>query len=56
MGDRLEAQNAFDIDDSGTMDANKTDGIEPFGKLIQRGKADLEDQSANVIFKLGLVE
>src|SRR5215469_15760363 len=37
MGDRLEAQNAFDIDDSGTMDANKTDGIEPFGKLIQRG-------------------
>src|ERR1700687_4963497 len=37
MGDRLQAQNAFDIDDSRTMDADKTNGIEAFGKLAQRG-------------------
>ena len=37
MGDRLQAQDAFDIDDSRTMDAHKTNGIEPLGKLVQRG-------------------
>jgi hypothetical protein len=37
MGDRLQVQDAFDIDDSRTMDADKTDGIEPLGKLAQRG-------------------
>src|SRR6266567_7114600 len=37
MGDGLQAQNAFDIDDSRTMDADKTNGIEPLGKLVQRG-------------------
>ena|SRR6516164_3543204 len=37
MGDRLQAQDAFDIDDSRTMDAHKTNGIEPPGKLMQRG-------------------
>src|SRR6266700_8345680 len=37
MGDRLQVQDAFDIDDSRTMDADKTNGIEPLGKLVQRG-------------------
>src|SRR5215467_945181 len=37
MGDRLQAQDAFYIDDSRTMDAHKTNGIEPFGKFAQRG-------------------
>src|SRR5262249_31513972 len=37
MGDRLQAQDAFDIDDSRTMDADKAKGIEPLGKLVQRG-------------------
>src|SRR5215472_9011348 len=37
MGDWLQAQDAFDIDDSRTMDADKTNGIEPPGKLMQRG-------------------
>src|SRR6266481_5284540 len=37
MGDGLQAQNAFDIDNSRTRDADKTDGIEPLGKLVQRG-------------------
>src|SRR5262249_60290080 len=37
MGDRLQAQDAFDIDDSRTMDADKVNGIEPLGKLVQRG-------------------
>src|SRR5215469_13441868 len=37
MGDRLQAQDAFDIDNSRTMDADKTNGIEPLGKLVQRG-------------------
>ena len=33
MGDRLQVQDALDIDDSRTMDADKTDGIESLGKL-----------------------
>ncbi len=37
MGDRLQVQDAFDIDDSRTMDADKSNGIEPLGKLVQRG-------------------
>src|SRR3954463_451948 len=37
MGDRLQVQDAFDIDDSRTMDADKTNGIEPLGKLVERG-------------------
>src|SRR6476469_8983267 len=37
MGDRLQVQDAFDIDDSRTMDADKTDRIEPPGKLVQCG-------------------
>jgi hypothetical protein len=37
MRDRLQVQNAFDIDDSRTMDADKTNGIEPLGQLVQRG-------------------
>jgi hypothetical protein len=36
MGDRLQVQDAFDIDDSRAMDADKTNGIEPLGKLVQR--------------------
>src|SRR5215831_12763703 len=36
MGDRLQAQDAFDIDDSRTMDTHKTNGIEPLGKLVER--------------------
>jgi hypothetical protein len=30
-------QDAFDIDDSRTMNADKANGIEPLGKLVQRG-------------------
>src|ERR1700722_8342982 len=37
MGDRLEAQDAFDIDDGRAMDADKANRIEPLGKLVQRG-------------------
>ena len=37
MGDWLQVQDAFDIDDSRTMDADKANGIEPLGKLVQRG-------------------
>src|SRR5262249_58585875 len=37
MRDRLQVQDAFDIDDSRTMDADKTNGIEPGSKLAQRG-------------------
>ena len=36
MRDRLQVQDAFDIDDRRTMDADKTNGIEPLGKLVQR--------------------
>jgi hypothetical protein len=36
MGDGLQSQDTFDIDDSLTMDADKTDGIEPLGELVQR--------------------
>src|SRR5215472_5617930 len=35
MGDRLQAQDAFDIDDSRPMDADKSNGIEPRGKCVQ---------------------
>ena len=37
MGDRLQVQDAFDIDDSLAMNADKTDRIEPLGKIVQRG-------------------
>src|SRR5882724_5839886 len=37
MGDRLQVQDTFDIDDSRTMDPDKTNGIESPGKLVQRG-------------------
>src|SRR5262249_21069762 len=37
MADRLQAKDAFDIDDSRRMDADKTNGIEPLGELVQRG-------------------
>src|SRR4051812_39547446 len=36
MGDRLQVQDAFDVNDSRTMDADKTNRIEPLGKVVQR--------------------
>ena len=37
MRDWLEAQDAFDIDNSRAMDADKTNWVEFLSKLIQRG-------------------
>lgn len=37
MRDRLQMQDAFDVHDRRTMDADETSGIEPLGKLVQRG-------------------
>ena len=36
MRDRLQPQDALDIDNSRTMDADKPNGIEPVCKLVQR--------------------
>ena len=51
MGDRLQAQDAFDIDDSRTMDADKTKRIEPLGKLAQRGLIEQGRHGSDRLFR-----